>query len=403
MENRWKKNFILLWSGQFISLLTSSIVNFAIIAWLSLKTGSAEVLTYAAISGLLVQGILGPFAGVFVDRWNKKLTMILSDGFVALATIFLASYFYCGGNNLNVIYMILALRSLGSTFHMPAMQSTIPLIAPKSELLRIAGANQIIRSASNIVGPAVGVLLITILPIGNVLLLDVLGAFIAVSFLFFITIPNEKNTADKTIKVSVFFNDMKMAYQEVLKNRGLFLIVLYGSIVGICIVTLSTLIPLMTISNFHGGKIELGIIESVWASGSVFGGGLLLVWKPKLPKVKIITIAHLLIGMSFFFSGLLNANYFYLFVLLTVLSGVSGSFYNSGFTATIQTRVNPKMLGRVFAMYSSIDVFPTILTLIGTGFIADHVGINIIFVLFGLIIFLIGVLSFVSPSIKKLI
>ena len=74
--NNWKKKFIIIWTGQLFSILSSSIAQFSIVLWISLKTGSAEVLSFATIAALLPQALLGPFAGVFVDRWNRKWTMI---------------------------------------------------------------------------------------------------------------------------------------------------------------------------------------------------------------------------------------------------------------------------------------------------------------------------------------
>src|SRR5690606_2878574 len=171
MQKTWKHTFIIIWTGQFMSLLSSSAVNFAIIIWLSLETGSAEVLAFAAISALLPQALIGPFAGVYIDRWDRKITMIAADGFIALCTLVMSALYYFGHFELIFIYVILGLRSLGSAFHMPAMQASVPLIAPESELLRVAGINQIIQSVSNIAGPALGALAIGLLDIGQVLLL----------------------------------------------------------------------------------------------------------------------------------------------------------------------------------------------------------------------------------------
>ena len=77
--NNWKKKFIIIWSGQLFSILSSSIAQFSIVLWISLKTGSAEVLSFAMIAALLPQALLGAFAGVYVDRWNRKWTMIGAD------------------------------------------------------------------------------------------------------------------------------------------------------------------------------------------------------------------------------------------------------------------------------------------------------------------------------------
>src|SRR5690606_29614580 len=105
MDNNWKRKFTILWTGQFISLISSSAVNFAIIIWLSLKTGSAEVLAFSAIAALLPQALIGPFAGVYIDRWNRKRTMIFADGFVAVCTLCMSLSFYFGYESLLLIYV----------------------------------------------------------------------------------------------------------------------------------------------------------------------------------------------------------------------------------------------------------------------------------------------------------
>lgn len=401
MDANWKTRFIILWTGQFFSLVSSSAVNFAIIIWLSLQTGSAEVLAYAAIAGLLPQALIGPFAGVYVDRWDRKKTMIFADSFVAACTLFMSISFYLGYENLKFVYVILGLRSIGSAFHMPALQATIPLLAPKSELLRIAGVNQIIKSFSNLAGPAIGALAIGLLSIGNVLLLDIAGAMVAIFSLLFISIPssNEKKNRSSIFQV---WQDMKTAYREVISNKGLSLLILYCAIAGFCIMPISVLLPLITIKHFKGGKLEMGIIETAWGLGALFGGGSLSMWKPGIPKVYLVSFAHVLIGIAFFWSGWLTPQYFILFALLTALGGVSASLYHSGFTATVQETVKPALLGRVFSMYFSLDVLPTILALICAGFLVDNIGINIVFVIFGFIVFVVGLISFLTPAFKNL-
>lgn len=402
MDANWKTKFAVLWTGQFFSLVTSSAVNFAVIIWLSLQTESAEVLVYAAISALLPQALIGPFAGVYVDRWDRKKTMIFADSFVAASTLFMSISFYLGFGNLELVYVVLALRSIGSAFHMPAMQATVPLLVPKSELLRVAGVNQIIKSFSTIAGPAIGALAIGLFSIGNVLLLDIAGAIIAIFSLLFISIPacaNEKKTPSDVFQV---WKDMKDAYHEVISNRGLSLLILYCTVAGFCIMPISVLLPLMTIKHFQGGKLEMGIIETAWGLGALFGGVLLSFWKPNIRKVYIVSIAHILIGIAFFCSGWLTPQYFVFFAALTTLGGVSASLYNSGFTATVQEAVKPALLGRVFSMYFSVDVLPTILALICTGFLVDKIGITIVFISFGFILFILGIASLFTPAFKKL-
>lgn len=90
----WKKKFIIIWSGQLFSILSSAIVGYSVMFWLSIETKSAEVLSYAVLATLLPQALLGPIAGVYVDRWKRKLTMIAADSFVALCSLILGGLFY---------------------------------------------------------------------------------------------------------------------------------------------------------------------------------------------------------------------------------------------------------------------------------------------------------------------
>lgn len=402
MQGNWKRKFIVLWIGQFFSLISSSAVNFAIIIWLSLETGSAEVLAYAAIAGLLPQAIIGPFAGVYIDRWDRKKTMIFADSFVAVCTLVMSVSFYMGNESLLLIYVMLGLRSVGSAFHMPAMQAAIPMLAPRSELLRIAGINQIIQSISSIAGPALGALAIGLLSIGNVLLLDIAGALLAITSLLFIHIPNPKVLEKPKAGLRQVINDMKISFKEILANKGLSFLFLYSVIGMFCIMPVAVLFPLLTIDHFQGGKFEMSIIEIIWGVGMLVGGGLLGIWKPKIRKVIIINLMNIIVGITFTWSGLLAPENFVFFVVLTAIGGMAASLYNASFTTIIQEEIRHDMLGRVFSLYYSFSVIPSVIGLLCTGFIADYIGITQTFIFLGIMVSLVGVVAFFTPSLMRL-
>ena len=248
--NNWKKKFIIIWSGQLFSILSSSIAQFAIVLWISLETGSAEVLSFATIAALLPQVVLGPFAGVFVDRWNRKWTMILADSFVALCSGVIALLFYLDIIEIWQIYLLLMLRSMGSAFHAPAMKSSIPLLAPEKELTRIASINQAIQAVCNICGPVLGAALIVATDMSIVMLLDVAGAVIACTALLFVFIPNpektETDTADNVLR------DMKAGFNVINRNRGLSWVMVIEVLITFFVMPIVALLPLMTLKNFSG-------------------------------------------------------------------------------------------------------------------------------------------------------
>ena len=390
-NNKWKRTFAVIWSGQFFSILTSSLVNFAIIIWLSLQTSSAEILAWAAISAMLPQTLIGPFTGALIDRWSRKLIMMLADTFIALCTLLLAALFWLNIAELWHIFVLLGLRSIGSAFHMPAMQASVPLIAPNDQLTRVAGINQIIASVSQIAGPALGAMMITIWDIEYVLIFDVVGALIAVISLFFVKIPNPEKSTD--IQRGIF-KEIKDGTMVILRNKGLSLIFLYSIIIVFFMVPISVLFPLMTLDYFNGTEFQAGIIEAVWSVGALVGGAIMGIKVYKINRVGLINCMYLVMGTTFLLSGLLSPAGLVWFGILTAIAGVSGAVYNSAFTGLIQTKIDASVLGRVFSMYFTVALIPAMLGLIGIGYIADTIGLNTSFFLSGVITIIIGIIAF---------
>jgi DHA3 family macrolide efflux protein-like MFS transporter len=398
MNNNWKRTFTIIWSGQFFSILTSSLVNFAIIIWLSLQTGSAEILAFAAIAGMLPQTVIGPFTGALIDRWNRKRIMMLADTFIALCTLILALLFWFDKAELWHIFALLALRSVGSSFHMPAMQASVPLLAPSDQLTRIAGINQIIASVSQIAGPALGAMMITIWDIEYVLIFDVAGALIAVSSLFFVNIPNPEKTENSERH---FLKEMKEGAMVVLRNKGLSLVFLYSIIILFFIIPISVLFPLMTLDYFNGTEFQAGVIEAVWSVGALAGGAIMGVKVYKVNRVGLINWTYILLGMAFMGSGILSPNGYIWFAILTCISGIAGAVYNSAFTGLVQNKIDPSALGRVFSTFYAVALIPSMIGLIGIGFIADTIGLNTSFIISGLVIILTGVIAFFTKPLLR--
>ena len=401
-EQNWKKTFGIIWAGQFMSLMSSSLVNFAIIIWLSIETGSAEVLAYAAIAGLLPQSIIGLFAGVYIDRWDRKKTMIFADAFIAICTLMIAALFHYGTVEFWYIYILLALRSVGSAFHMPAMQASIPMLAPKSELLRVAGINQVIQSASNIAGPALGALAIGLMDIGYVMLIDIAGALFAIVSLLFVKIPNPEKSEQSDKGLKQVIREIKAGVQTVTAHRGLSLLFLFSILVTFCIMPVAVLFPLLTLNHFEGNAFQMSIVEAIWGVGMLLGGAVLGALNLKSNNVTMINWTYIILGLAFSASGLLPSWAFWIFVVLTALSGIAASVYNACFTAIIQSKIDPAALGRVFSMFFSLSILPSLVGLMGTGFLADNIGINNTFLILGLVIIVIGIIAFLTPEMTRL-
>lgn len=399
MDN-WKRVFAIIWTGQFLSILTSSIVNFAIVLWLSLETGSAEVLAFATMAALLPQSVLGLFTGIFIDRWKRKRVMIMADSFIAFCTLILAVLFYFDLAKISHIYVLLALRSVGSAFHMPAMQASVPLLAPKSELMRIAGINQVIQSVCNIAGPALAGLFITMMKMTNILLLDVAGAAFACLSLCFVFIPDPSHE-ERNSELHLW-REAKEAIMEVRNQYGLSWLFLLSILATFVIMPVSVLFPLMTLNHFAGNAFQVSLVEVSWGGGALLAGALLGLKKYRWNEILLINGMYIALGLTFLFSGLLPVSGFIWFAVLTALGGVCGSLYFATFTTVIQSRIDPGVMGRVFSFYMSFSMLPSMIGLLSTGFLADSIGLGNTFIISGGFLCLIGIISFIIPSLISL-
>lgn len=396
--NNWKNKFGIIWTGQLFSILSSSIAQFSMVLWIGMETGSAEALAYAAIAGLLPQILLGPFAGVFIDRWNRKWTMIGADFFVAICSAIIALFFYLDIVELWSIYILLMLRSVGSAFHAPAMKSIIPVMAPKSKLVRIAGVNEIIQSISIICGPMLGALCLLTFGMSTVMLLDVAGAVIACTSLLFASIPH---VTDIGRSAKSILQDMKGGATAILRNKGMSWLMASEVVVNFFVMPIVAVMPLMTLHYFQGSAYQVSLIEGLYGIGLLVGGVILSVWNPKLKKVTLIIFGFSGLGLVLALCGALPSDFFVTYAVLTIGQGLAVPLFTGPFTVLIQTQFESVYLGRVFALYGSLSQFPAIIGLLFAGFIADEIGVEKLFLFGGIIVMLTGVSLFFIPAVQQ--
>ncbi|TKC18089.1 MFS transporter [Robertmurraya kyonggiensis] len=387
MENiNWKRKFILIYAGQFFSLLSSSAVQFSIIWWLTVTSGSPLVLALAGLAGFLPQAIIGPIAGTIVDRYSRKMFMIVSDMTVAIGSLLLFSTVYFGDPSISLVLFVLVIRSVATAFHMPAMQASVPLLAPEEHLTKVAGWGQMLSSLSNIAGPAIAMTLLAVSSFEWVLLLDFFGAVIASSMLLSVRIPRAPRTEEPTS--SGFFVEMKEGYDALVKHPKLLKLTIIMTFVALLYIPLGTYFPLMTRNHFEKGVLEAGIVEIVFAIGLILGGLIVSLLGDRFNKIKTMVVGMLLMGFALFFSGWLSPSLYYAFVALSGLVGLSGPIFSAPFYAFIQTEIEPHLLGRVFSFVTSLSLLATPIGYGLAGVLIEATSVATLFSLIGILIIL---------------
>lgn len=384
MEKRWKQKIILIWLGQSLSLLTSSVMQMAIIWYITLETGSAVMLTFATIAGFMPQALLGAFTGPFIDRHAKKKVLMGSDSFVALASLVLAAFAFFDNLPIWLILLILALRSLGTAFHEPASQAITPLFVPRDYLAEYAGYSQAFDSLCMLLSPAIAIVLYVVMDLWVMMVLDVFGALFAVTILFFVPFPKEI-LAKKSEKGESLWKETKEGIKVLRGEEGILALIVLGMLYSVIYCPVGSLYPHITINYFGGTTAQSGLVEVLFSVGSLVGAFLLAKVARKLPKLWGMIASIVLYGTGVLIIGFLKPDGFVIFAVLSLIMGLSIPFYHGIHRAIFQMTLPQEFLGRAFAISQSSKRLGMPVGLLLGGFFADGAGINMMFRVAGLL------------------
>ncbi len=402
-EHNWMKKFIPIWSAQIFSLLGSGLVEFALIWWITQKTGSAAMLTTATLVALLPQVFLSPFAGALVDRWNRRKVMILADAIIALFTLSLAILYAFDLVQVWHIFVVMFLRSLGGIFHWPAMSASTALMVPEKHLSRVAGINQALRGSLSIIAPPLGALLMSVLKFYQVISVDVITAIIAITPLLFIRIPQPvRADAQQMVTPSSLWKDLVEGFRYLKTWKGLLYLTMVAAVLNFLLGPAGTLSPLIVTRHFQKGVWELSLLDSIMGVGVVVGGLLLGAWGGF--KSKIVTSLSGVVGLGFgiFVFGIAPANMFWLAVVAMGVLGFMSPIANGPLQAIMQSRVPAEMQGRVIGVTSSICTAMMPLSMLIAAPVAEFLGLRVWYWLGGGLVMLIGAAAFFMPAIRAL-
>ncbi len=402
-SRRWARKFFTIWGGQSVSLLGSNLVQFALVWWLTSTTGSATVLATASLAGILPQVIIGPFAGALVDRWNRRLVMIVADALIALSTLVLIVLYMLGQMEIWHIYVVMFWRSALGAFHWTAMQASTSLMVPQAQLARVAGLNQMLHGAMGIIAPPLGALLMTLMPLHLILSIDIVTASVAVLPLLFIGIPQPDRShelASASAPPSMLA-DMRAGLRYVRAWPGLLMILVLAMILNFVISPAFSLMPILVTKHFAGGALQLGTLQSAWAIGIVAGGLVLGAWGGF--KKRAMTSLLGIVGMGIGILGIAAApsNLFALAVAGMLFGGFMNPMANGPLFAMLQTIVAPEMQGRVMSLMGSGSAAMMPLSLLLAGPIADLIGVRVWYVAAGITCVFMGLLALNIPAIMN--
>jgi len=398
----WATRFFVIWTGQAFSLVGSSLVQFALVWWMTSQTGSATVLATATLFALLPQILLGPFVGALVDRWNRRWIMILADTGIALATGLLIFLFATNRVQVWHIYVVMLLRSLGGAFHSPAMSASVTLMVPGKHLTRLAGLNQTLQGVVNLFAPPLGALLIGLLPLQGVLAIDIGTAALAIIPLFFIPIPNPPRQSVQVeggaVKTS-YWQDLRQGLLYVVKWPGLLGVILMAMLLNFLLVPGGSLTPLLVTKVFGKGVVELGWTDTLFGAGMIAGGMVLGAWGGFKRKIHTSLMGVLGISLGVILIGIAPSNQFFVLLIAMFILGFTQVFANGPLGAIFQSAVDHDMQGRVFSLVNAGATAMMPLSLMIAGPLSDWLGLRVWYWVGGVLCLAVTAVAFFTPAI----
>jgi len=399
-ERRWWIRFLPIWTGQQLSLIGSALARFALVWWLTVETGSAQVLATASLAAVLPNALLFPFAGALVDRWNRRWVIVLSDAWSALVALGLAILFWTDLMQVWHVYAVILLSSIGGAFHGTAFFAVTPALVPERHLARVAGLGTASEGMLNVLGPMLGALAISILPLHGVMMIDVATAAFAIAPFLFVRLPAAVKQPQEA--GAGVFASIREGLAYVRSVRGLVLFLGAFALTNFISNPAYRLMPLLVTQHFGEGAFGYASLSSAWGIGIIVGGLVISAWGGFRRRISTVILGAIIQGLA---TALIGAAPSWAIVLAIVGMGVAGlgnSMTNAPLSAMFQSGVPDHLRGRFYAVLGSIMMLAQPLGFALAGPVADAIGIRTWILWVGIlqVVIISGLLVF--PSVRRL-
>lgn len=363
------KYFLILWSTQALSQLGSSMTNYALIVWSYTAKGSALTTALLSVCSYAPYVIMSVFAGSLSDKWNKKITMLVSDTFAALCTISIFVLLKTDRLEIWHLYCLNALNGLMNTVQQPASDVAITLLTPKKHYQKVSGLRSFSNALISILTPIIATAVLSFANLQTIIYIDLFTFVIAfISLTFFVKIPEYK--ADKNTDSFLTLTKSGLTYLK--QNRGILDLILFLACINLIASIYNAAFPAMILSKENGGEIALGTVNTFIGVATLIGS--IVASLMPMPKSRVKVICNtLLISMS-------TENFFLAFgktLPLWCIGGILGwlciPIMSANMDVLFRERIPVSMQGRVYAARNTFQFFTIPLGYILGGYLVDKV------------------------------
>jgi len=348
-DPRRRLAFLAVVIGQSLSTFGSSLTGFALGVWVYQTTGSVTRFALISFCTLLPGIVLAPIAGAFVDRWDRRWTMILADLGSGLATLAIALLLFAHRLELWHIYVLMALNSTCNAPQTLAATASVPLLVSRRQLGRANGLMQLVGAAAEVGAPLVAGVLLGLVAVQSIIVVDFVTAILASASLLFVRIPQPERAPAPAAAVErrpSLFAEAASGWRFIRERRGLLALMFFFTGLNFSRGAVLVLITPLVLS-FASAKV-LGTVSAIAAMGMVAGGVVYSVWGGPRRQMYGILSAVLLYSVMLCLGGLQpNAT---LIAITAFFLMSTGPVINGGSLVIWHAKVPPELQGRVQAM-----------------------------------------------------
>jgi len=386
------RGFTIIWLGQIVSLLGSAMTWFAFTIWAWEKTGKASALATISFFAFLPTVLLTPVAGALVDRWDRKLVMLLSDFATALGTLTIFLIYTFGDLQIWHIYMIGIVAGFFTAFQYPAYAAAVTTMLSKEDYARAEGMLGSARALSGILAPIFAAALLGWIGLNGIMLIDLVTFLFAFGTLIPIHIPQPKQTSVGLQSKGTLLQEILFGFRYIRERQSLLSLTNVFMLAGIFLAIGATLMAPLVLSLTQNSESALAAVQSTGAVGGIVGSVILSLWGGTRRRIH-----NVLIGGA----GACLLGIFWLGVSSTILFWAIGSFFfaffepfvEGGNLAIWQSKVEADVQGRVLSARQLLVQIPYLLGILLAGYLAEAVTVSTVLILTGIagaLVFLLG-------------
>ncbi len=382
------QHYIFFWGGQVFSLLGSISVYFLVTWYLTETTQSPTVLAWARVCYIVPLIIATPIAGVFSDRLNRKIMILVVDSSQAFATFILIVFMTFGFTDYWIFLIFMTIRSVFQGFHQSTVILIIPTMVPKDKLSRVNGINFFATGTVQLLGPALAGTILTFLRINltlsvavqQALWLDIITFFIALGPLLVIKIPKVRSEEEKT-ESEFFIAEVVEGLRTIWITPGALILTMMGMLLNLIIQPLNVLFPYYVNVIHLGNELEYSLFSVGFQVGIICGAILTMVKKHWNHKIYTSFASLVFVMIGYMWLAFAPTRAIVIIFLSEFLMGFFQIINSTVVQTIVQTNVPHDKLGRATSIGSALSLLMIPIGALLTGFLAEIIGIRLLFFL----------------------